>query len=275
MAPAKSRIAGASGRWRGRWALITGASAGIGAALARYLAERGCHLVLTARRGERLEQLASELTVSNGVNVEIVTADLALPGAPKQIFDFTSERNIAVQVLVNNAGFGAYGFFDEMDLQRLLDMVQVNCSAVVHLTHLFLPQMLERASGDILILASTAAFQAVPFLTTYAATKGFDLLLGEALFEEFAPRGIRVCVLCPGSTTSEFHAISGSPPGPSKHFESAEKVARVGLEGLERGKSCVVSGTLNNIQVQALRLAPRRMVTGAAAHLFRPRGKAD
>jgi hypothetical protein len=117
-------------------------------------------------------------------------------------------------------------------------------------------------------VASTAAFQAVPFISTYAATKGFDLLLGEALFEEFARRGIRVCVLCPGPTTSEFHAVSGSPSGPSKHFEAAEKVARVGLDGLARGKSCVVSGTLNNIQVQALRLLPRRTVTGAAAHLY-------
>jgi short-subunit dehydrogenase len=263
----------ASERWRGKWALVTGASAGIGSALARYLGECGCNLVLTARRREHLEQLASEVTAGCEVKVEIVTADLTLPGAPKQIFAFTSQKNIAIQLLVNNAGFGAYGYFDQIDLQRQLDMVQVNCSAVLHLTHLFLPQMVERGSGDILILASTAAFQAVPFITTYAATKGFDLLLGEALFEEFAPRGIGVCVLCPGPTTSEFHAVSGSPPGPSKHFEAAEKVARVGLEGLMRGKSCVVSGTLNNIQVQALRLAPRRTVTGAAARMFRPKDK--
>jgi len=273
MGSAKPSALGASDRWRGKWALVTGASAGIGSALARDLAGRGCNLVLTARRRERLEQLASELTAGGGVNVEIVAADLALPGAPEQIFEFTSQKKIAIQLLANNAGFGAYGYFDQIDLQKQLDMVQVNCSAVIHLTHLFLPQMLERGSGDILILASTAAFQAVPFITTYAATKGFDLHLGEALFEEFAARGIRVCVLCPGPTTSEFHAVSESPSGPSKLFEAAEKVARVGLEGLMRGKSCVVSGTLNNIQVQALRLAPRRTVTGAAARMFRPKDK--
>jgi short-subunit dehydrogenase len=268
--PGESRV---TDRWRGKWALVTGASAGIGSALARNLAGGGCNLVLTARRRERMDELASELIASYGIAAEIVTADLTLPNAPKEIFEFTTGRKIAIQLLANNAGYGAYGYFNEIDLQRQLEMVQVNCSAVIHLTHLFLPQMLERGSGDILIVASTAAFQAVPFISTYAATKGFDLLLGEALFEEFASRGVHVCVLCPGPTTSEFHAVSKSPSGPSKHFEAAEKVAQVGLEGLVRGKSSVVSGTLNNIQVQALRLAPRRTVTGAAARMFRPKEK--
>jgi short-subunit dehydrogenase len=273
MRSAKPGESGTADRWRGKWALITGASAGIGSAFARYLAERECNLVLTARRRDRLDQLASQLAAGFGISVEVVTADLALANAPNEIFDFTSQRKIAIQLLVNNAGFGAYGYFDEIDLQRHLDMMQVNCSAVVHLTHLFLPAMLEHGSGDILIVASTAAFQAVPFIGTYAATKAFDLLLGEALFEEYASRGIRVCVLCPGPTTSEFQAVSGSPSGPSKHFEAAEKVARVGLDALTRGKSCVISGTLNNMQVQALRVAPRRIVTAAAARMFRPQDK--
>jgi hypothetical protein len=268
--PGESRVAD---RWRGKWALVTGASAGIGSALARNLAGGGCNLVLTARRREQMDDLASELIASHGIAVEIITADLTLPNAPKNIFEFTSTKKIAIELLANNAGFGAYGYFNEIDLQRQLDMVQVNCSAVVHLTHLLLPQMLERGSGDILIVASTAAFQAVPFISVYAATKGFDLLLGEALFEEFGSRGIHVCVLCPGPTTSEFHAVSGSPSGPGNHFETAEKVARVGLEALARGKSSVVSGTQNNIQVQALRIAPRRIVTSAAARMFRPKDR--
>lgn len=271
MGSARSAEGKAIERWRGKWALVTGASAGIGCALAHQLASGGCNLVLTARRRERLDQLASEIASRPGISVEIVTVDLAQPDGPRQLFDFTSHKKIPIQLLVNNAGFGAYGHFDKMNLQRQLDMVQVNCTAVLHLTHLFLPQMLERGSGDVLILASTAAFQAVPYISTYAATKGFDLLLGEALFEEFASRGIRVCVLCPGPTTSEFHAVSGSPAGPTKHFESAEKVARVGLAGLARKKSCVISGTLNNLQMQALRLAPRRIVSGAAARMFRPK----
>jgi hypothetical protein len=271
MDSAKPGESGTAGRWRGKWALVTGASAGIGTAFARILAGRGCNLVLTARRRERLNQLASELAAPSGISVEVVTADLALANAPKEIFDFTSQRKIPIHLLVNNAGFGAYGYFGEIGLQRNLDMVRVNCAAVVHLTHLFLPAMLDRRSGDILIVASTAAFQAVPFIGTYAATKAFDLFLGEALFEEYSSRGIRVCVLCPGPTTSEFHAVSGSPSGPSKHFEAAEKVARVGLDGLAHGKSCVISGALNNLQVQALRLAPRRFVTRAAARMFQPK----
>jgi uncharacterized protein len=271
MESAKPRKIKMSERWRKKWALVTGASAGIGSALAHQLATGGCNLVLTARRRERLDQLAAELRSRHRVSVELFAADLSQSGAPRQIFDFTSHHKIPIQLLVNNAGFGAYGYFNKIGLQQHLDMVQVNCSAVVHLTHLFLPQMLERGCGDILILASTAAFQAVPFLNTYAATKGFDLLLGEALFEEFGSRGIRVCVLCPGPTTSEFHAVSGSPSGPNKHFEPAEKVARAGLEGLANRKSCVISGTLNNLQVQILRMAPRRIVTIAAGRMFRPK----
>jgi short-subunit dehydrogenase len=260
-----------SNRWKGKWALVTGASAGIGWALAEKLAAGGCNLVLVARRRERLEKFVSEVAARHGVRTEIVTADLVQPGAPREIFEFTSAKKIPVEFLVNNAGFGAYGHFSRLDLQRQLEMVQVNCSAVVHLTGLYVPQMLERRSGDILIVASTAAFQAVPYVATYAATKGFDLLYGEALFEELAPRGIHVCVLCPGPTESEFADVAGTPPGPGKHFETAEKVARAGLEALARGKSSVISGFLNNLQTELERLAPRRFVTGAAARLYRPK----
>src|ERR1700674_5534802 len=205
------RNGGLMARWQGKWALVTGASAGIGWALAEELAAGGANLVLTARRTERLTQLAHELTGRHNVQVLVYSADLARPQAPGEIFRFTQQKGVPVEVLVNNAGFGAYGEFHKMDAQRLLDMVQVNVAAVVHLTHLFLPAMVERRSGYVLIVASTAGFQPVPYISTYAATKGFDLLFAEGLAEEVRRYGVHVCALCPGSTVSEFHEVAGQP----------------------------------------------------------------
>src|SRR5215470_8795509 len=145
--------------WRGRWGLVTGASAGIGVALARELASGGVHLVLTARRMDRLLQLASELDQKHGVKTEVFAADLTQLDAPQRIFEFTTQRGIEIELLINNAGFGQYGALPQVDTQRLLDMVQVNCSAVVHLTRLYLPGMVQRKRGGVLILASTASFQ--------------------------------------------------------------------------------------------------------------------
>jgi uncharacterized protein len=173
-------------------------------------------------------------------------------------------------VLINNAGFGQYGELTQVPTQRLLDMVQVNCTAVVHLTRLYLGDMVARRRGDVLILASTASFQAVPFISTYAATKAFDLLFAEGLAEEMKPYGIRVCALCPGSTESEFHTIAGQEKFTSRHQESAEKVARTGLEALAAGKSYVISGLGNYLGAQSQRIVPRRMVTRIAAGMFRP-----
>src|SRR5579884_1165082 len=170
--------------WRGQWALITGASAGIGKAFAEVLASGGTNLVLIARRRERLESLAQSLSSAHGIRAEVCSADLASPAGREQVFAFTAERSIEIDLLINNAGFGAYGEFADMALERLLQMVQVNCSAVIHLTRLFLPKMIARRKGDILIVASTAAFQAVPYISTYAATKGFDLLFAEGLRSE-------------------------------------------------------------------------------------------
>jgi hypothetical protein len=151
-------------------------------------------------------------------------------------------------------------------------MVQVNCSAVVHLTRLFLPQMIARRRGDVLILASTASFQAVPYISTYAATKAFDLLFAEGLAEEMKPYGIRVCGLCPGSTESEFHAVAGQDKFIRK-AETAEKVAHTGLKALAAGKSYVISGLGNYLGAHGERLVPRRFVTRVAAGMFKPKTK--
>jgi len=260
------------GPWAGKWALVTGASAGIGVALARELAAGGTNLVLTARRKDRLEKLAQEMSSAHKIGVEIFAADLAQTDAPQQIFAYTQAKKINVDLLINNAGFGAYGAFAKVETQRLLDMVQVNCGAVVHLTRLYLPQMLKQRRGDVLILASTASFQAVPFISTYAATKAFDLLFAEGLAEEVKPHGVRVCALCPGSTESEFHEVAGQSglAAARKNRETAEKVARVGLQALAAGKSYVISGTGNYLGAHSQRLVPRGVVTRIAGKMFRP-----
>jgi short-subunit dehydrogenase len=255
--------------WKGKWALVTGASAGIGKALAEELAAGGTNLVLTARRRERLEELAGKLSAA-GVKVEVCAADLADAAAPEAIHAFTEQRGIQVELLINNAGFGAYGELHTMARPRLLEMVQVNCSAVVHLTRLFLPPMAARKHGDILIVASTAAFQAVPYISTYAATKAFDLLFAEGIAEEARPYGVRVCCLCPGSTATEFHDVARQPDKTKRKQETPEKVARTGLRALAAGKSYVISGMGNYLATHGQRLAPRRFVTRIAAGMFRP-----
>jgi short-subunit dehydrogenase len=258
--------------WSGKWALVTGASAGIGTALAEELARGGTNLVLTARRRERLEELAQKLVAAHKTQTKIFVADLAEADAPEKIFQFTKGQGIEVELLINNAGFGAYGEFHTVETRRLLEMVQVNCSAVVHLTRLYLPEMVARRHGDVLILASTAAFQSVPYISTYAATKAFDLLFAEGLAEEMKPYGIRICALCPGSTESEFADVAGQThiAATRANRETAEKVARTGLRAIAAGKSYVISGLGNYLGVLGQRLVPRRFVAGIAARMFRP-----
>lgn len=257
------------GVWAGKWALITGASAGIGWALAEQLAAGGTHLVLTARRTDRLQRLAADLSAKHRVKVEVFSSDLVRAGAPLEIQAFTRGKEIEIELLVNNAGFGAFGLVHEIPAERMLEMIQVNCSAVVHLTRLYVPSMVARKHGDILIVASVASFQAVPFNSVYAATKAFDLLFAQGIAEELRPFGVRVCALCPGSTTTEFQEVAHQPDRAFRRAETAEKVARVGLEGLAAGKPFVISGLMNQLMVESQRLAPRNFVTKAAGKMMR------
>ena len=264
-----------SKKWAGKWALVTGASAGIGLALAEELAAGGVHLVLTARRIDRLQKMAADLSAKHRVEVEAFAADLVRPEAPAEILGFTTRKGIEVELLVNNAGFGAFGYIHEIPESRMLEMIQVNCSAVVQLTRLYVPAMVERRHGDVLIVASIAGFQAVPFNSVYAATKAFDLLFAEGLSEEGIAEelrefGVRVCALCPGSTTTEFQEVAQQPDRVFRSAETAEKVASVGLAGLAQGKSCVISGTKNRLMLEGERLAPRRFIAKMAAKMMRP-----
>ena len=258
-------------KWRDQWALVTGASAGIGRAIAVELAASGTHLVLVARRRNRLAELATLLAQKHNIRTKVLAIDLEKPEAPDEIFAFTQEKGIPIELLVNNAGFGAYGEFRKIEMRRQLAMVQVNASAVVHLTHLYLQPMIERQSGDVLILSSVAAFQAVPYFSVYAATKAFDLLFAEGLAEETASYGINVCALCPGSTESEFADVAKSPKRAFRREQTVEEVAHKGLRALEQGRSSVISGLRNYFATQSERLAPRRTVTRTVAKMYRPK----
>jgi hypothetical protein len=256
--------------YAGKWALVTGASAGIGEALAVELAAAGANLILTARRTERLEALSSRLKAEHRIQTMVIPGDLADPAAPQSLYDATEGKGIAVDVLINNAGFGYYGEFIRGDLSFQRTMVDVNCAAVVDITHLFLPRMIARRRGDIMIVASTAAYQPVAYMATYAATKVFDRYFAEALAEEVGRHGVRVSALCPGPTESEFGQVAGARSDESRKYQSAAEVARLGLEGMAKGKTWVIPYAGGRIQVFMQRFVPRRMVTGAAERMFRP-----
>lgn len=255
--------------FRNRWALVTGASAGIGVALARELASRGAKLILTARRKERLDALAAEL-VSRGTEVQVVTADLMDPAGPQKIFDATEGAGIAVDILINNAGLGLFGAFHTNPMEQELRQVRVNCEAVVHLSKLFVPRMVERGRGWMLVTASTASFQPVPYISTYAATKAFDRFFALGVAQEVARYGVKVTALCPGPTESEFFEVAGAEVFRKRGVQSAEEVARLGIDGLLRGKRTVVPHASGRVTAFAVRFLPVRLVTWFVERAARP-----
>ncbi len=243
----------------GEWALVTGASVGIGAEFARRLAQAGLSIVLTARREEKLRELADDLEKSHHVSTRIVAADLADPAGVDAVVE--AVRDLEIGVLVNNAGAGYAGRFDKQDAARLRDMVHLNCTAPVMLTHGLLPGMLARRRGAVIIVGSVAGRQPLPLHGVYSATKAFDLLLGESLAVELRDEGIDVLVLEPGSTETEFQQVAGEIAHPG---ESAHKVVGVALDALGR-QSSVVSGALNWLRANAAnRLLPRALVAHVA-----------
>ncbi len=247
----------------GEWALVTGASAGIGAEFARALARDGLSVVLTARRDSKLRELAAEIEKTYHVATRVVAADLADPSGPGRVADAVADLEIAV--LVNNAGFGASGRFEKLDPERLRQMVQLNCLAPVLLTHRLLPGMRTRERGAIVITGSVAGRQGLPLHGVYSATKAFDLLFGESLAVELEDQGIDVLVLEPGSTETEFQQVANETPHPG---ESAAEVVAVALAALGRHHS-VISGWSNWLRANAAgRLAPRRLVTSVAEELM-------
>jgi hypothetical protein len=251
----------------GDWALVTGASSGIGAEFARALARDGLSCVLTARREDRLRALAQELERAHGVAARVVVADLAEPRGADRLADAVEDLEIAV--LVNNAGFGYAGRFDKLDTERLRSLVHVNCVAPVVLTSRMLPKMRARGRGAVIITGSVAGHQPLPRLAAYSASKAFDRLLGEALWGEYRGTGIDVLVLEPGPTDTEFQAVAGEIPHPG---EPADRVVEIALDALGRQPS-VVSGWFNWARGQASRLLPRStmaLVAGGVTERFTP-----
>ena len=257
--------------FKGRWALVTGASAGIGIALARELAAQSAKLILTARRRERMETLAAELA-AKGTEVRIVTADLNDPTAPQQIYDATVGAGLAVDILINNAGLGQFGAFASSPVEQELSQVRVNCEAMVRLTRLFVPHMVERRWGWIMILASTASFQPLPYLNTYAATKAFDRFFALGLAEEVARAGVKVTALCPGPTESEFFDVARSGDFMPGGKQSAEEVARLGVAALARGKRVIVPYFAGAFTAFLVRFLPVGLITHMVEKKARPKG---
>jgi short-subunit dehydrogenase len=256
--------------FNGRRALVTGASAGIGAALARELACQGAKLILTARRKDRLDALAAELE-AKGVEVRIVVADLNDPAAPQLIYDATEGAGLVVDVLVNNAGLGQYGAFAASPIEQELSQVRVNCEAMVRLSRLFVPRMVERRRGWVLILASTASFQPVPYLTTYAATKAFDRFFSLGLAAEVARFGVKVTALCPGPTESEFFVVARSESFMPGGRQSAEEVSRRAIAALARGQRTIIPYFGGWITALLVRFLPMGLVTRSIEKIARPK----
>lgn len=251
--------------------LITGASSGIGAAFARKLARRGRNVLLVARSEEKLIALCNELGRLSGIRAQYVVMDLTEPDAGIRLVEETHKRDLEIDMLINNAGFGSMGDFEKLDLARELEMIDLNVKSLVELTHRFLGPMRERRQGTIINVASTAGFQAVPFMATYAATKAFVLSFSEALWDENRHYGIRVLALCPGVTDTNFFAAARIDRPPMRTVQTAEEVVDVALRGLARGKSTVISGWFNFFTVEVERFFPRSFVTKVAGKALRSR----
>jgi short-subunit dehydrogenase len=244
-------------------ALITGASGGIGEALARLFAADGTDLILVARSADKLSALASELSQAHRVQATVLALDLSAPDAADRIVDQLSSRGVNIDILVNNAGFATYGNFIETSIEEEARMLQVNVVALTMLTKRLLPGMVQRRRGRILNVASTAGFLPGPLMAAYYASKAYVLSLSEALTNETAGTGVTVTCLCPGPTHTGFQKRAQAEE--SKLFSTlavmkAEDVARAGYEGLKMGRAIVIPGLTNRLLVQSIRFTPRAMV---------------
>ena len=246
-------------------ALVTGASGGIGEALARTLAQHGYNLILVARTASKLEALGAELTAKNGIQTTSIANDLSAFDASEKLVKELETRGLNVDVLVNNAGFGEYGDFATGDPIKQQQMILLNVMTLTMLTRALLPKMLERKSGRIMNVASTAAFMPGPLMSVYYATKAYVLSFSEALAEELVGSGVTVTALCPGPTESDFQAradMQDSKLVKGKALMTSKEVSEEGIAALERGQRVVIPGLMNQLQAQVSRFLPRALVPG-------------
>ncbi|MEL6439591.1 MAG: SDR family oxidoreductase [Cyanobacteria bacterium J06621_8] len=255
-------------------ALITGASSGIGEIFARQLGAESRDLVLVARSQDKLEELAQELGSKYQVKVVPISQDLTETGSRQKVFDTVQEQGLEIDLLVNNAGFGDYGSFSDRPLSKQMAMIQLNISAVVELTGLFLPPMQQRKAGAIINVSSIAGFQPIPYMSVYAATKAFVLNFSEALWAENKDQGVKILALCPGPTESEFYKAAEFPSSATgvtgMTMADPDKVVAASLKALDKGQANIVTGSLTNqIIVNLPRLVPRDLLVDAVGKQFK------
>ncbi len=243
--------------------LITGASSGIGLELAKIHAAEGDNLILVARNQPALDELKRDLENRCGIAVQVITKDLSVPDSTQEIFDETNRLGLHVDFLINNAGFGDYGLFHESDWSKDLQMINLNMTALTQLCRLYLPAMIERGSGRIMNVASTAAFQPGPLMAIYFATKAYVLHFSEALGNEVQDKGVTVTALCPGATTSGFQAAAGMEESrlvQGRNMPSSLDVAEYGYRAMMQGKTVAIHGVMNSLMANSVRMTPRSLV---------------
>lgn len=244
-------------------ALITGASLGIGLELASEFASKNNHLVLVARSAAKLETLAKDLMAKYKVKVHTLAIDLSEVNSAQKVFDFCQKNNLQIDYLINNAGFGDFGFFAESNWDKQLQMINLNITTLTHLTHLFLPSMIKNKYGKIMNVASTAAFQPGPTMSVYYATKAYVLHFSEAIANELEGSGVTVTALCPGPTESGFQAAAAMEESKlvkGKKFPTSAEVAQYGINAMMNGKKVAIHGTMNYLMANSVRFSPRGMV---------------
>lgn len=250
-----------------RRALVTGASSGIGEAFARELAARGAHLVIVARRTDRLEALAAELRERHRVEVEVLAADLTEPDQLRAVEEHVADRSRPIELLVNNAGFGTAGRFAELPLAREEEQISLNVLALVRLTHAVLPSMIERRHGGVLNVSSMAGFLAAPLSATYCATKSYVTTFSESLHGEVAPQGVHVTALCPGFVRTEFQTRADNIPGFA--WVPIDTVIRGGLAAVSAGRPLSVPGAQYKAAAPVIRITPRGLLRGVVSRVWR------
>jgi short-subunit dehydrogenase len=245
-----------------KYALVTGASSGIGYELAKRFAKDGKNIVVVARRRDRLEQLKRDIENDYRTRVVVLVKDLSKPSSPQEIFTELEQQNINIDVLVNNAGYSVWGMFSQTELQRELDMIQVNITSLTHLTKLFLKKMLDNKSGKILNVSSGVGFYSAPLMAVYASTKSYVLHFSEALADELKGTGVTVTCLFPDATKTEFWEMANaSRSRATKAMENPAKTAENGYRALEKGKKFILSGGLiNRLAPITVRIAPRSLI---------------
>lgn len=255
-------------------ALITGASSGIGEAFAEALAQRKNDLVLVARSEDKLNKIAQQLQADFGINTEVIVQDLTLPQAGKTVLDRVKQKGLVIDLLINNAGFGDYGPFVDRSLSKQMEMIQLNITALVELTGLFLPEMKQRDRGGIINISSIAGFQPLPYMSVYAATKAFVLNFTEAIWAENKDSGVNILAVCPGATESQFFKEAEFPSSfggaNMNSLTPAEDVVKEALKALDKNQSTIVTGGISNqLLVNVPRFVPRDMLVSAVEKQFK------